>query len=234
MDKMDKRTKSLIAAHAIVFAAAAVIFFVVPFRRIPAAWLAFIFGELAVAVSLGICAHAVKEGRTLTSKIYGFPILRIGYTYLAAQLALTAVICILAIFLDVPAWVPVLLSVLMLGAALLGVIGADNARDFVEETDKETKRVIKMVTTFRIDMDGIADACPDERARTAVSRLADAFLYSDPVSGEATAEIEEQISAEIACLRSIVKDSSADEIEKKVSEIERLLSERNRICKASK
>ncbi|MDE6021616.1 MAG: hypothetical protein K2H01_11555, partial [Ruminococcus sp.] len=63
--------------------------------------------------------------------------------------------------------------------------------------------------------------------------LNDEFRYSDPVSGDGLKGIESEIQGEIKKLRSLINEdlNAASDI---TSNIERLLADRNRRCKALK
>ena len=64
--------------------------------------------------------------------------------------------------------------------------------------------------------------------------LADAFQYSDPVSGDNLAGIEAQISNEVNVLRRLVLGNDMDALIEKIDEVQVLLAERNRKCKEGK
>ena len=62
----------------------------------------------------------------------------------------------------------------------------------------------------------------------------EAFRYSDPVSNEHTAPAERKIAAMLTELREAVENGDSQLAHSYIEKIERLLNERNRICKMSK
>ena len=232
--KLGKKSKSVIAIYAILLVVYIVAFLIIPFNKIAASWISFAFTIIAIASSLLIFNFAFNAKETLVSKIYGYPIFRVGAVYALAQLALGVVICIIAAFVAVPYWVALLLSIILLGAAAIGVIITDNTRDIVEKVETEVKEEIKAVTYFQIDIDGIFDECESAELKEELDELSERFKFSDPVSNESTKAIEEKIKGMLSDLRSFVEAKNTDEANALIKKIDNAIKERNRICKANK
>lgn len=232
--QLGKKSKSVIAIYAIILAVYIIAFLIIPFNKIAASWISFAFTIIAIASSLLVFNFAFNAKETLVSKIYGYPIFRVGAVYALAQLALGIVICAIATFVAVPYWITLLLSVILLGAAAIGVIITDNTRDLVEEVDERVKVDTKNVTRFQIDIAGIVDVCENAEVKSDLEKLNELFKFSDPVTNDETREVEESIKTMLSELKSIVVDGSTDDIKALVKKISNALNERNRICKASK
>ncbi len=232
--KMTKGNISAIAVHGIVALGYIVMFLLIPFPKYAASWISFGFTLAAIAISLVIAFYANRGDGSITSKVYGFPVLRVGYLYLAVQFVVGAVICLIAALIEVPFWIPLLLSLLLLAAAGVGVIATDNVRDHVQAMDRETERVTKAVKTFRLDMASVLDRCSDSVVKRELEKLAEAIRYSDPVSSEATESIERELGMAIEDLKVDVRRKSQEELLEQIQEVKSLLTERNRICKANK
>ena len=232
--KLGKKSKSVIAIYAILLVVYIVAFLIIPFNKIAASWISFAFTIIAIASSLLIFNFAFNAKETLVSKIYGYPIFRVGAVYALAQLALGVVICIIAAFVAVPYWVALLLSIILLGAAAIGVIVTDNTCDMVEKVETEVKEEIKAVTYFQIDIDGIFDECESAELKEELDELSERFKFSDPVSNESTKAIEEKIKGMLSDLRSFVEAKNTDEANALIKKIDNAIKERNRICKANK
>lgn len=230
---MSKKKTSVIAVYAIILVLFNVVFFVVPFAKIVSSWVCWGFSLLAVFLGGGITLYAFGKGDGLRSKIYGFPIFRIGAVYTAVQLIFSAVMFIVGTFVEVHAWIAIVVSVLILGICGIGFIGADNARDIVEEHIQNVEVATRQMKYFRVSADGIADLCTDPELKKQVAKFADELKYSDPVSSEETAPVEKQINEGIAQLRSLA-GSDPEAAMAKTTELSALLAERNRICKAFK
>ena len=82
-------------------------------------------------------------------------------------------------------------------------------------------------------MTSLISACKDTNLKKAVERLAEKVKYSDPVSSEATAEIEKQIQDEVSILASLIRTDYSAAMEK-VDEVAAMVDERNKVCRESK
>ena len=232
--KLDKKAKSTISVYAIILIVYVLAFLIVPFNKNAASWISFFFTIIAIVSSLFVCGCAFKAKETLVSKIYGFPIFRVGAVYALVQLAVGIVICAIGAFVVVPYWIALLLSVILLGAAAIGVIITDNTRDLIEKIDASSKVETKNVTFFQINIAGIADKCENNEVKAELVKLNELFQFSDPVTNDETREVEEFIKTMLAELKTIVADGSTDDIKALIKRITNALNERNRICKESK
>ena len=231
---LGKKSKSVIAIYAIILVVYIIGFLIIPFYKVAASWISFAFTIIAIAASLFVFNQAFNSKETLVSKIYGYPIFRVGAVYALAQLAIGIVICTIGAFVAVPYWVALLLSIIMLGAAAIGVIITDNTRDLVEHVDETVKVDTEVVTNFQIDIAGIVDCCEDSNLKSELEKLNDAFRFSDPVSNAKTKEAEDKINVLLNELKANVESNNVSEATALVKKITNALAERNRICKASK
>lgn len=232
--KFGKKSKSVIAIYAIILAVYVLAFLIIPFDKIAASWISFGFTIVALLASLLIFNIAFNSKDTIVSKLYGYPIFKVGAVYAIAQLVIGVIISIIAAFVAVPYWVALLISAALLGAAAIGVIITDNTRDMVEKIDEATKAAVKTVTFFQISIAGIVDSCEDAGLKESLKKLNDEFRYSDPVSSEYTKESEEKINSLLSELKLFVSENNAEEANACIKKISNALAERNRIAKATK
>lgn len=232
--KLDKKSKSIIAIYAIILVVYMLTFLVIPFHKIAASWISFAFTIIAIASSLFVLNQAFNSKETLVSKIYGYPIFRVGIVYALAQLIGGVIICIIAAFVSVPYWIALVLSVLLLGAAAIGVLITDNTRDYVEHIDEMTVADTENATRFQINIAGIVECCEDSALKEKLKKLDESFRFSDPVSNSYTKESEENISTLLDELKVFVENNNSDEAAAHIKKIFNALAERNRICKVTK
>ena len=229
---MNKKMTSIFAVYAIVFVAFCVLFFVIPFPKSGAAWVVFSFSIIAIIGGCGISWYAFKnEG--LKSKIYGFPIFKIGFTYTIFQLIFGVIIMVIGSFVEIPIWIPVAVSVVALAMAGIGIIGTDNVRDYITEQQVRTQASVKQMKTFRLDMQYIVDSCTDPELKKPLEKLADNFRYSDPVSSDALAGIEENLQTQVNMLAAMVS-TNKEAAKAQIATVSNLLADRNRRCKELK
>ena len=202
--------------------------FLVPFEKTATFWVSFVFTLAAfavVAVSLYIAFIKAPDAK---SRFYGFPIARIGVIYGLAQLVCGFVFMALAAC--VPAWVAVLIYSIALGAAIIGLIGADAVAEEIHEMDVKLKKDVSLMRSLQSKAHQMAAQCDD----AALKALAEELRYSDPVSADALAEIERDLAAIVDVLQSAVIDGDGAAIQQLCRRASAILAERNRLCKLNK
>jgi ABC-type transport system involved in multi-copper enzyme maturation permease subunit len=193
-----------------------------------------VFTLISFVLSLGVSLYVFGKEDEMTSKFYGFPIFKIAYMYPLVQFAVGLLICIIAAFVAVPYWIALVLSLIILGASVIGVIATDNARDIVEQTEAESERVTKATKMFNLNIASVLDLCTEPSVKIELEKLAESFRFSDPVSSDATEDIESTIMEKLENLKISISSSDSDENIAKITELKNLLAERNRICKMNK
>lgn len=231
--EFNKKQKSITAVYLIVLVVYNVLFFAVPFPKTAACVIVYVFFWIAAVVSYMVVIHAFPAEDTLRSKVYGFPVLRLGYWYLLIQFTLSAIFNLLAFMISVPAWVAVVLCILLLGAVLIGVIATDSTRDTIQQIQQEEEIHTRQMTYFRLDLSAYVDRSKSPDVKKSLQKLAEKFRYSDPVSSEELREIEEQLQQEVERLGDLINAQDALAMEQ-IERVDAMLEDRNRRCKAGK
>lgn len=225
--------RRFIIAIGIVFAAFTLIAFLVPFFvRNGVFWLAYLFAALAIVAQLYIQPKAFSKGDSIRSKFYGFPIARVGVIYLVAQIILSVVFMVLSPI--APIWLELLVFLLLLALAALGVIATDSTRDEVEQLDAKLKKSVVAMRTLQSKANSLINTCDNEQVNKEITSLSEKFRYSDPVSSEATIEIENEINNAVDELQAAVMEKDHTSALTICNTVDRLLTERNRLCKLNK
>lgn len=227
----NKNMMRIYIAISIIFVVFCVIAFAVPFHRTAVFWISFVAGLVAVGIQVFVMKTAFDKGEGVKSKFYGWPIARVGVTYMAAQMVLSIVFMALAE--HAKNWVVIVADVIILAIAAIGFIAADATRDEVERQDVKLK---KDVTTMRA-LQSRARALVgqlDGEAGKAIEKLSDEFRFSDPVSGDALEEIEEELTQCLNTIQQAVVDGDRDAVLTLCRKASLVLAERNRLCKLNK
>jgi hypothetical protein len=225
------QTRGLIAL-VIIAVVYSVIVFAVPFiTKGGVFWLSYLFTLLSM-VAAGYAAYkAFCAGGDAKSKFYGFPIAKVGVVYCIVQLVLGLVfMCIPA----VPVWLPVVLYIVLLGAAALGFIATDAVREEIERQDVQLKKDVSAMRALQSKANALPGLCRDDETRRAVEKFAESLRYSDPVSSEAIQDAEAELTACVAELENAIVDGDNASALTLCTKAETLLSERNRLCKLEK
>lgn len=216
---------------AIVLVVYNVLAFARPFVHNAVFWLSYIFSMVAIAAQAYVMYTAFMKEEGIKSKFYGFPIAKVGVIYLLIQLALGFVMMIFAA--RVVTWIPVVLYVILLGAAAIGFIATDAMRDEVERQDVQLKKDVSVMRGLQGKVSGIVNlSAADMRAD--IAKLAEDMRYSDPVSNEALVAIEIELSANVDALQAAVVAGDNEAARRLCRQASATLAERNRLCKLNK
>ena len=136
---------------AVILAVFSVIAFAAPFSMTAAFWIAFISGVIAILFQIYVFGTSFSKGKDAKSRFYGFPIARIGIIYLVVQLAVS--IAEMAWASKIPAWVVLIINVIIFAVAAIGCIAAETVRDEVVRQDvqsalmKHSKKILRSLLT---------------------------------------------------------------------------------------
>jgi hypothetical protein len=231
MEKLSKNKVRFYFVLVIIFILFTVIAFAVPFNMNAVFWLSYIFAVIAIAAQIYAYPKAF-DGKDTRSKFYGFPLAKLTTIYMIAQLVLSLIFMAVATW--IPAWVAVILYVLLLGVTAVGFISVDAMRDEVQRQDVVLKANVSTMRGLQSKADFILGQTDNADLKKALNRLAEQFRYSDPVSSEALTEVEANLSSTVDELQSAVMDKDIDSAITLCARAEVQLAERNRLCKLGK
>lgn len=217
---------------AVVLVAFSVIAFAMPFSKNAVFWISYYFGVIAVGAQCYTLYQTFFKESAAKSRLYGLPIIRIGLIYMVVQL-LISLIFMAAADLS-PVWLPVVVDILVLGAAVSGFVAADVVKDEIHRQEQAIKRDTAPMRELQSQVRILAGQCEDAQLRADVSRLSEALQYSDPVSSEALAEIEQELAENVSELQKAVMEGEASAARALCQRTMNVLAERNRLCKQNK
>lgn len=209
----------------ILFILVSVIAFAVPAAKTAAFWISYAFTVVAFAAQLIIWKATLGRSESLKSKFLGFPVVHIGIVYLIVQ------VIALAVFLFIPTlpiWSAVVVCAVVAGVSAVCMIASDVGRSEIERVSVKVREKTFYIKQLQTEVELLAGAETDAATKSKLAQLAEKIRYSDPMSDEQVADIEDRITAKIAELK-----SSTDKTEI-INELNSLLDERNRKIKISK
>ena len=206
----------------ILFILVSVIAFSVPAAKTAAFWISYGFAVIAFAAQLIIWKAALGRSESLKSKFLGFPVVHIGIVYLIVQ------VIALAVFLFIPTlpiWSAVVGCAVVAGVSAVCMIASYVGRSEIERVSVKVREKTFYIKQLQTEVELLAGAETDAATKSELAQLAEKIRYSNPMSDEQLADIEDRITAKIAELK-----SSANKV-KIINELNSLLDERNRKCK---
>lgn len=219
---MKKNSSKSYFILSILFILVGVIAFAVPTAKTAAFWISYAFTVIAFAAQIIIWKAALGRSESLKSKFLGLPVLHIGIVYLVVQ------VVALIVFLSIPTlpiWSAVVACAVIAGVSAVCMIASDVVRSEIDRVSAKVQEKTFYIKQLQADVELLAGAETDTATKSALAQLAEKIRYSDPMSDEQVADIEDRITAKIAELK-----SSTDKTEI-INELNSLLDERNRKCK---
>lgn len=209
----------------ILFALVSIVAFAVPTAKTATFWIAYVFTAAAFAAQIVVWKTALGKDETLKSKFLGFPVVHIGIVYAIIRTVAFAVFLFVP---TLPAWSAIMACSVIAGISAVCMISADAGRNEIERVEAKVQKKVFYIRELQADIELLADNESDAAAKTALTQLAEKIRYSDPMSNEQLADLENKISTKVAELKTV---SNKVEI---ITELNSLLDERNKKCKILK
>lgn len=154
-----------------------------------------------------------------------FANVHIGIVYAIIQVIAFAVFLFAP---TLPTWSAIVVCPIIAGLSAVCMISADAGRNEIERVEAKVQNKVFYVREMQADIELLADNESDAAVKTALTHLAEKIRFSDPMSNEQLADLENKISIKAAELKTA---SSKLEI---ITELNSLLDERNKKCKILK
>lgn len=198
----------------------------------PTFWVSLVFAEISL---LALLVTLLVLGKTLTvlrDWFFGFPILR----HCALYLLLTMVASGLFMgFQDRVVWgIALAVLLLLLAVYLLFALSCLIAKRTVQDIDGGIKEKRLFIDLLRVDAEMLCGYCEDAEAKKPFLKYAEAVRFSDPMSNEALFELEKEIQFETTNAMDALKQGNLSDALIHCDQASKLLSERNKKCKALK
>ena len=232
---MNKKFKYYALIWAILLAVFNVICFITPDETAGmskfggAFWAGYIFITIAFIGQL-VCAYIALKTDDKTKLFYNIPIIRVSYTGLILTLVFGALCMAIP---NLPNWVGIIVCLLVLAFTAIAVIKAKAAADVVENIDAKVKAKTIFVKTLTVDAENLFARATTPEAKDACKKVFEAVRYSDPMSNDALAGVESQITLNFNELSEAVS-GGADNVKNIADELVVLIGDRNRKCKLLK
>ena len=220
-----KRKGLAYAVLTIAFALFNVIAFFIPTEKTATFWIAYAFSVVAFALQIVIWKFAFKGTNTLKSKFLGIPLISFGIRYFIVQ------IIAFAIFMALPltaSWIAIVVCAFILCISAICLIGTETGREEINRVEEKVEKKVFYIKALQVDVEMLASAERDADTKAALIKLSEKIRFSDPMSNESLANIEEEISNRVKELK-ISENKSAV-----ITIIDSLLAERNKKAKILK
>ena len=208
----------------ILFALVSIISFAVPTAKTATFWVAYVFTAAAFAAQIIIWRTALGK-EALKSKFIGFPIVHIGIVYAIIQVIAFAVFLFAP---TLPTWSAIVVCSIIAGISAVCMISSDAGCDEIERVEAKVQKKVFYIRELQADIELLADSETNADIKTALTQLAEKIRFSDPMSNEQLADLENKISIKAAELKTTTSKLEIATV------LHSLLDERNKKCKILK
>ena len=208
----------------ILFALVSISAFAVPLIKTATFWIAYVFTAVAFASQIFIWNKALGK-EDLNNKFIGLPVVHIGIVYAIVQ---TVVFAVFLFVPTLPAWSALVVCSVIVGVSAVCMSSSDAGRNEIERVEAKVQKKVFYIRELQVDVELIAAAETDADTKAALTQLAEKIRFSDPMSNEQLADLENKISVKVMELK-----TATNKVEI-ITEIISLLNERNKKCRILK
>ncbi|MDR1033845.1 MAG: hypothetical protein LBL41_03655 [Bifidobacteriaceae bacterium] len=230
--KLTGNLNITLIVSAIVLVVYNVIAFVVPIDRNSSFWTTYAFQMIAIILSALVASYATKKP-TLKSLYLGISLFYVAMRYVITELVVGTLLLLLPTALN---WVSIIAQVVILAVFLICVIVTDRAKDVIESTEAHIATKRQFVQSNLATVEGLIDTTTDDELRKNLQNLAETIKFSDPMSTDDVAELEEiesEIDREIVNLQTAIQANEST-AKAQINDVELLFKKRNRLVKQAK
>ncbi len=193
-------------------------------------WLSYGFMTLAFVVQIVSMFLSFKSADVETA-FFGIPLASFSVFYLGAELVIGA---LFMIFQMASLTLALVIQVLVLAVFLIIAIISLLSRDTVQQISDNVKEHVSNLKSVLVDIEMLMDGCTDPELKASLRKLSETVKYSDPISNEAVADVEQRIMRKISELRINIDDNQIADAKQSCADLERLYVERNKKLAISK
>ena len=193
-------------------------------------WLSYGFMTFAFVVQI-VSMFVAFVPTDVETAFFGIPLASFSVFYLCAELVIGAVFMI---FQQVSFTLALIIQILLLAAFLIIAIISVLSANTVQATSDKVKENVFNLKSVLVDIEMMRDSCTDPELKVALRKLSETVKYSDPMSNEAIASVEQRITRKVSELQICLDDNQIDDAKQACADLERLYVERNKKLAISK
>ncbi len=153
-------------------------------------WIGYIAITLAFVINYVITYISLKNSDSKQILFYNIPIVYISYCSLIACI-IVGVLCMLNS--NMPIWIAIIASVIVIGVNAIAVLKAKATIDIVEAIDTRVKEETSFIRDLTAQAKALSSSATSPEAKEACNKVYEALRYSDPVSSDVVSNVEQEI-----------------------------------------
>ena len=187
-------------------------------------WIGYVF-ITAMFIGQLICSYMAFKADSAKKLFYNISLIRTSYIGLIVSFIIGGLCMLIS---PLPYWVGVIVCAIVLVANVLSVVKATAAIEEVERIDEKIKIQTFFIKSLTVDADTLMASARSEAVKAECRKVYEAIRYSDPMSNDALASVEGQITVKFAELSEAVKADNVEKVIKIANEVCILVGDRNK------
>lgn len=193
-------------------------------------WVGYAFITIAFIGNL-ICSFLFFKEENKGKVFLNVPIINLAYSALIVSLIVGAVAMAVP---QIPYWIGVIVDVLVLAFYAIAIVKASAAANIVNDVEQKVNAQTFFIKVLTVDAGSLMARAKSDEMKAETKKVYEAIRYSDPMSNDALASIENQIQNEFNAFADAVKNNDIDLAKSSSNELVILINDRNKKCKLLK
>lgn len=224
----NKKVSGIIIA--VFFAVFNLIVFLAPFKHDNSFWIGYVFSWIAIVASYFILFVVLKDD-SINKMFLGMPFAYSTVVFVIFQFILALIIMAIP---DFNTSVSVILEAILLGAFIITILTAQMGRHTIQSNQAYVMQKQFYLKDMLSIVSGYKFYANNPMLTKQLSDLEETIKYSDPMSNERLAPLENKIGAKINELGMILRGGDLNASGAAIQELQGLFAERSRLCRMMK
>lgn len=196
----------------------------------PSFWIGYAFITISFIGQI-VCAYFAFKDDDIKKTFYNVSLISTSYTGLILSFVFGGLCMIIS---PLPYWVGIILCAIVLGFNIIAIVKASAAVDIVSEIDDKVKTKTFFIKSLTVDAESLIARAKNETIKAECKKVYETVRYSDPMSNDALASVESDITIKFSKLSEAVISEDSVTVATLADEIITLLGDRNKKCKLLK
>lgn len=199
-------------------------------KHSPSFWIGYVFITLSFIGQI-VCSYFALKDDDIKKTFYNVSLISTSYTGLILSFVFGGLCMIIS---PLPYWVGIILCAIVLAINIIAVIKASAAVDIVSKIDDKVKTKTFFIKSLTVDAESLIAHAKSEIIKAECKKVCEAVRNSDPMSNDALASIESDITIKFSKFSEAVVSEDSEAVVILADEIIILLGDRNKKCKLLK
>jgi hypothetical protein len=186
-------------------------------------WASYAFMAIAFIVNIGAVLYSFKS-TDVEAMFMNIPLASLSVFYFFAELFISFVFMLFRKHVGIKLTVST--QVIFLLMFIIVAVIAIMSRDAVQSINKEVETKVRNLKNLSVDVKMIEMQCTDSELKNELHKIEETIRYSDPMTNDSIAELDDMIKAKIVELKYLCSNNNKSEAMQACNQLKSFLAER--------